>query len=588
MRQTNTFLDNLIPLRARLNHWQLAGWSPTRIAENGLGCRLLADVAVPMADGTKLSADVYTPEQAGRYPVIVQFAAYNRDLHTTGLPKGTNEIGSPRLITDRGYVQVIVTARGIGRSEGRLQPWLCEAEIDDFVACIEWAGEQPWSDGQVCLFGTSYYGMNQPAVATRRPKPLKAFFANEICTDYRRHLFRYGGVFNADFFSLWCGANFTPAEIRRYVPPWRRALLSHLLNRPWLWDRILKRRIDAVMRRSFKSRRIDPEVMRWYVALLANNPEGVTPPLPEGYSAELGRIDVPFVVVQNRGLIALHQFGAYDLFEHAGTSRNRKWLIIGPAEYELPVLSWQLEALAFFDYVIKGVENGYDRQPRVRYWRDGADGWASADEFPPADAKLLRLYPDPDTRALSSTVPRPATATWLSIPRGIAVLPGIDAIEPEVLRYRFTAPADLDLVGPVTVNLRYACSEIDSYLVARLDRIDARGMRRCLSMGHLRPATRRVDAARSSRCEIAIDLQRPLPLAPNEPVVLRFSLTPAAAVLRAGETLELAVASRTDHLLEGVAPSDGYIVPDMAVPPYFARNTIFAGEESYLELWWRS
>jgi hypothetical protein len=32
-------------------------------------------------------------------------------------------------------------------------------------------------------------------------------------------------------------------------------------------------------------------------------------------------------------------------------------MIVGPAEYELPVYAWQLEALAFFDHVIRGLRS---------------------------------------------------------------------------------------------------------------------------------------------------------------------------------------------------------------------------------------
>ena len=144
------------------------------------------------------------------------------------------------------------------------------------------------------------------------------------------------------------------------------------------------------------------------------------------------------------------------------------------------------------------------------------------------------------------------------------------------------ATEDFELAGPVTLQLQYACSEIDSYLVARLDRIDREGRRRPLAMGHLRPATRTVDPGRGSPCEIAIDAAVRQPLRPGNPVLLRFSLTPAAAVIRNGETLELDLASRTDLL--PVFARDGFIVPDMAVPPYFARNTIHHGPESFLEL----
>jgi uncharacterized protein len=577
------WLDNLIPLHARLNEHQLAGWTPSAVAEQGLGCRLLADVPIPMPDGVQLAADVYTPARASRHPVILQFAPYNLDLHTAGIPNAANAVGSPPIATDRGYVQAIVTARGVGRSQGALQPWLCEQEIDDHLTAIAWAAKQPWSNGEVCLSGTSYYGMNQLAVAARRPPALRAFFANEVSTDYRRQLFRYGGVFNADLLSAWLGANFTAKSMRRKIPPVARAALSQLLNRPWFWRYVLEPRIDRAMQK-LKNRRVAPEVVPWYVALMTDALDAVVPPIAEGPSAVLDRIDVPFVVVQNRGLVSLHQFGAYELFERAGS--NAKWLILGPPEYELPVYSWQLEALAFFDYAVKGVDNGYGQQPRVRYWRDGADDWASADGFPPADAETVRLHLGPERGSGAGTLDRelPASAetNWLSVPRGIAVLPEIDAAEPQQRRFRLVAQEDFELIGPVTLQLQYACSEIDSYLIARLDRVGRDGGRRPLAMGHLRPATRAVDPGRGSRNEIAINTTVRQPLRRHDPVLLRFSLTPAAAVIRAGDALELDLASRSDFL--NIPARDGFIVPDMAVPPYFARNTIHHGPESFLEL----
>src|SRR5260370_28113144 len=53
--------------------------------------------------------------------------------------------------------------------------------------------------------------------------------------------------------------------------------------------------------------------------------------VPSGPYAELNKIDVPFVVVQNLGYFNLHQFGSYDLFEKTSTPEGRKWMILGPA-----------------------------------------------------------------------------------------------------------------------------------------------------------------------------------------------------------------------------------------------------------------
>ena len=142
----------------RLEEYQLAGWQPKTVAMQGLGCRLLADQRVPVDGGVSLSADVYTPKRPGRYPAIVLFAAYTRELHTAGVPAGNNEIGSPPVFTDRGYAEVVVSRRGMGRSGGEAGIFLNSQDVDDHARCIAWAAEQPWCDGNVVLFGTSYYG----------------------------------------------------------------------------------------------------------------------------------------------------------------------------------------------------------------------------------------------------------------------------------------------------------------------------------------------------------------------------------------------------------------------------------------------
>jgi uncharacterized protein len=51
-----------------------------------IGCGFLADQRIPMDDGISLSADVSAPKRPDLYPVIVQFAAYSRELHTRRRP----------------------------------------------------------------------------------------------------------------------------------------------------------------------------------------------------------------------------------------------------------------------------------------------------------------------------------------------------------------------------------------------------------------------------------------------------------------------------------------------------------------------
>ena len=220
-----------VSLKASTSGMQYAGWEPRAVATEGLGNQVLAGQRIPVADDVTLNADVYLPKAPGRYPAVVSFAAYSTELHTAGVPD--------RLERDR-------LAAGVHRPRllpgDRRAPWdgpvyrrrrSCSStrkDVDDHEKVIAWAAEQPWCNGEVVLFGTSYYAMAQPFVATRRPPALKAFFANEMCTDLFRHIVQFGGVPGSFFLGLWMGANFTEAQEQLRLSPERRALLSHLTN----------------------------------------------------------------------------------------------------------------------------------------------------------------------------------------------------------------------------------------------------------------------------------------------------------------------------------------------------------------------
>lgn len=134
----------------------------------------------------------------------------------------------------------------------------------------------------------------------------------------------------------------------------------------------------------------------------------------------------------------------------------------------------------------------------------------------------------------------------------------------------------------MTLSLSFSSNEIDSYVVARTGIVSADGAYQILSMGAIRPACRRIDAARSTATEIAIDIDTPEPLTPGVPVTLRFSLTPQPVLLKPGERLRLDIASRTDLLRSDV--SHGHAQFDMQVPPYYSRNTIPYGPDSFIEM----
>lgn len=121
------------------------------------------DLAAKMPDGAVLLADRWYPTDAsdGRATVLIR-TPYGRTLMG---PLG-------RLYAERGYQVVIQSCRGTFGSEGEFEP--VRHEQADGHATLEWVAAQPWFDGRLVMWGASYLGTTQWAVAEDPPNYLKA------------------------------------------------------------------------------------------------------------------------------------------------------------------------------------------------------------------------------------------------------------------------------------------------------------------------------------------------------------------------------------------------------------------------------
>jgi len=110
------------------------------------------DVAVQMRDGVASLADVHRPAQPGRYPVLVAASPYPRQIQNLGAPAGFIEAGASDCFVPRGYVHVIANCRGTSGSGGTFG-FFDSQERHDMHDLVEWAAQQPWSDGNVGMIG---------------------------------------------------------------------------------------------------------------------------------------------------------------------------------------------------------------------------------------------------------------------------------------------------------------------------------------------------------------------------------------------------------------------------------------------------
>ncbi|MDP2949027.1 MAG: CocE/NonD family hydrolase, partial [Chloroflexota bacterium] len=154
------------------------------------------NVPVPMRDGTILYADVYRPDAPGQFPALLQRTCYSKDL-----PLPTVVLVFPITAASRGYAVVVQDVRGRYASQGEFYPF--RHEIEDGYDSVEWAAAQPWCDGNVGMYGGSYLGATQWLAAIARPPHLKAIFPSLTASDFYRGWAYQGGAFQLAFNEIW-------------------------------------------------------------------------------------------------------------------------------------------------------------------------------------------------------------------------------------------------------------------------------------------------------------------------------------------------------------------------------------------------
>ncbi|MGH3428638.1 MAG: CocE/NonD family hydrolase, partial [Mycobacteriales bacterium] len=102
------------------------------------------DVLIRTAEGATLSAIVVRCKGvAVRQPTSLFFNIYT-DLD--------GDLYQAKLAAVHGYVGVAADARGKRLSHDKIEPW--EHEVQDTFGVIDWISKQPWSDGQVGMYGS--------------------------------------------------------------------------------------------------------------------------------------------------------------------------------------------------------------------------------------------------------------------------------------------------------------------------------------------------------------------------------------------------------------------------------------------------
>lgn len=118
-------------------------------------------VSIPLRDGTDVIGNIFHPRGEEPQPTVLLYTPYGADSYS--------DVAA--YFARHGYNFASVNVRGRGGSDGELIPWIEDGR--DGYDVIEWIAEQPWSDGQVTMWGGSYAGKNQWMIAGEVPPALR-------------------------------------------------------------------------------------------------------------------------------------------------------------------------------------------------------------------------------------------------------------------------------------------------------------------------------------------------------------------------------------------------------------------------------
>ena len=506
------------------------------------GMRINWNVSIPMDDGLVLRGDVFRPVKDGKYPVILTYGPYAKNLaFQDGYPSAWNrmvekhpdvsagssnayqnwEVVDPEKWVPHDYVCVRVDSRGAGCSPGFIDHF-SPRETKDFYNCIEWAGQQLWSNGKVGLNGISYFGMNQWHVASLQPPHLAAMCVWEGSADWYRDMTHHGGILST-FWENWYDMQVKTVQYGAGERGKRSRIHGELVCGPETLsdEQLAKNRAD------------------FGGQILAH-------PLDDRYHRDRSpvwdKVTTPMFSAANWGGQGLHPRGNFEGFVRAAS--KQKWLEAHGIEHWTHFYTdyGREQQLKFFDHFLHGKDSGWSKQPKVllqlRY--PGEKFVARAEnEWPLKRTKWTKYYLDPSTMALTpKNRSGNAKLSFSAMGEGLTFLTPVLTQETEI-----TGPSALKLFASSST------SDADFFIVLRVFAGDLKEVvfqgaidpHTPIAQGWLRASHRKLDKKLSLPYRPYHTHDEKQPLKKGQTVELDIEIWPTCIVVPAGYRIGLSV-----------------------------------------------
>ncbi len=588
-----------------------------------------------LTDGTRLAYDLFLPTKKGSpadkpLPVLFKYTPYDRawavfdkdgkvvlcDLMTAWWCDPAMRLrafivplvkpGSDGRVQDAlartawvaeimkyGYAVIVVDRRGTGASFGQYNgdP---EAAAADANEVLEWIAAQPWSDGNIGMFGDSIQAQVQFQAASMGNPHLKAIFPATTWMDNSSAVAFPGGIPDTAFAKFYARANQAFDRMATPVDQDRDGSLLAETRAARGNASALGRAAAGLLEFAFRDTRDASGEPLWahdhtlYPLLDRINRSGTAVYLINGWYDIYARDN--FLIYQNLTV--------------------PKRLMVRPADHsniEAPGsdVSIAAEAHRWFDYWLKGIDNGILDEPSIHYYLQGAPknrAWQTADSWPPKEYDALDYYfaaaeagaglsrNDGGLEPLSPTsaasldtynidyTPTTGTLPLWSAPAMPHKYPNMRAHDSRALTYT-TSPlrAAARVVGHPIVHVWLSTGAPDLDLFAYLEQVDGNGNSTYITEGQLRASHRLVSRPPFDnlglpwRNHFESELQ---PIPAGEPLELVFDLRPTSWQFPKGSRIRITIA---------FADAGNFDTPVLDPPPT-VRLLRDSAHPSYIEL----
>ena len=458
------------------------------------------NLRVPMRDGIELAADVYSGTDDKPRPALVALSPYGKELQALALTMppqrrpspmwdGCIEAGDIARVVGEGYAHVIGDLRGSGDSEGEHIGNYNAGGVslgEDAYDFIEWVAAQPWCDGNVGMIGISYFGSMQVLAAAERPPHLKAIFVSGGHFDFYETTY-HGGV-------MW----FMPRAARE-----GRGGDSGWAFTDRVKSRMLEKYSEAELKELVAKRMADPDIQAWpNLVHLLNYPKNheawfdiVMNELDSEWYEERNpvnlakNIDIPVYLQLDQGR-GWTLDGTIELFD---TLKGPKKLDIGPYPpmQSRPFIEEHDKMFRWYDYWIKGIDNGIMDEPAVNVFVEGSRKNVEGAQWPPKKVDYTDLFLRP--RRKLSLEPE-AMGTEYAAPDGFYQAPLTVTDKVEIISWStepFETPTEM--IGTGAAHIFASIDQEDTNFILRLWDVAPGGKRQLVTTGFLKASHRELD-----------------------------------------------------------------------------------------------